>query len=76
MNHKMVNLCDASKKVADEMPNFSKWVRDELLKRSSKPDKEIPHHICGNFVRAKYSPYDQVWFGYCEQCDVSLEWNE
>ena len=32
MNHKMVNLCDDSLLIASKMKNFSKWVRDELLK--------------------------------------------
>lgn len=32
MKHKMVNLCEESLLIASKMKNFSKWVRDELLK--------------------------------------------
>jgi len=32
MNHKMVNLCDASYDAACRMDNFSGWVRTQTLK--------------------------------------------
>jgi hypothetical protein len=73
MNHKMVNLCDASKKVADDMKNFSKWVREELLKRSPKDNKEILHRVCGNFVLCEYDVNDQCWDGKCDTCNMWVE---
>lgn len=45
MNHKMVNLCDDSLLIASKMKNFSKWVRDELLKI-----KQIQDDIADNTV--------------------------
>jgi signal transduction histidine kinase len=46
MKHKMVNLCDDSLQIAKKMKNFSKWVRDELLKI-----KQIQDDIVSNAKR-------------------------
>jgi hypothetical protein len=73
MNHKMVNLCDASKKVADDMKNFSKWVREELLKRAPKANKHIPHSVCGEFLDCEYNPVAQCWRGICNKCEITVE---
>lgn len=73
MNHKMVNLCDASKKVADNMKNFSKWVRTELLKKVPRDNKEIPHSTCGYFVVCKYDVNDHCWRGHCDKCEMWVE---
>ncbi len=44
MRHKMVNLCPDSLEIASKMKNFSKWVRDELLKIKAVQD-EIAEQI-------------------------------
>ena len=73
MNHKMVNLCDESKKIADDMRNFSKWVRDELLKKAPKPNKSIPHRACGEFLECEYDTINQCWIGHCDKCNMWVE---
>ena len=35
MNHKMINLCDASFDTAQRMQNFSGWVRTKVLQHAS-----------------------------------------
>jgi len=76
MNHKMITLCDETLKVAQEMPNFSSWVRSKLREQMQqrKPDREIPHSKCGNFVKATWSSLGNVYWGHCEHCDEVLEW--
>ena len=49
MKHKMVNLCPTSFELAAKKKNFSKWVREELLKDHSKEDKRYRYQCedCG-----------------------------
>lgn len=49
MKHKMVNLCPTSFEIAAKKKNFSKWVRDQLLKDQNKEDKRYRYQCedCG-----------------------------
>jgi len=48
MRNKTVSLCDKSYEVARKMPNFSEWLRFQLLKPMSTPEedrKNAPEYI-------------------------------
>ena len=38
--HKMVNLCPTSYEIAGKMPNFSNWIRAQLLSLENKNEIE------------------------------------
>ena len=40
MRNKTVSLCDKSYKVATNMPNFSEWLRFQLLKPMKTPEED------------------------------------
>jgi|TARA_R110002096_G_scaffold12487_1_gene44932 hypothetical protein len=40
MRNKTVSLCDKSYKVAQNMPNFSEWLRFQLLKPMKAPEED------------------------------------
>ena len=78
MRQRMITLCDETWKIASDMGNFSSWVRSKLREhlQQDRPDKEIMHRKCGNFVTAKWSKLDQLYWGHCEHCNEVLEWKK
>tara|TARA_R110001606_G_scaffold394116_1_gene564719 strand:+ start:242 stop:481 length:240 start_codon:yes stop_codon:yes gene_type:complete len=40
MRNKSVSLCDKSYKIAQNMPNFSEWLRFQLLKPMKTPEED------------------------------------
>jgi hypothetical protein len=76
MNHKMINLCDETLKIANNMGNFSKWVRAELIKIAPKPSKEYLHRSCDTFITIEYDTHHQNWQGWCPTCEINLELKE
>ena len=64
------------------MPNFSQWVRDQVLKhgRTNNMHKEsrvMFHRECGSDVQAERKQFMDgsfAWFGYCEACHSDVVW--
>ena len=83
MRNKMITLCPTSYELAQKMPNFSAWVRQRLLVEQptgvvTRPDREILHRKCDNFVLASWKPLIDgtfAWVGDCE-CGDLVTWRE
>ena len=78
MKQKLITLCDETFQIAQDMGNFSSWVRSKLREKmqEDKPDREFLHRKCGNFVNAKWSKLDQLYWGTCVECNEVLEWKK
>lgn len=76
MHHKMITLCDETKLLADEMDNFSSWVRGKLREQQmvDRPPKEKMH--CDTFFMATWSKLGNVYWGRCPVCNTMLEWKK
>lgn len=71
--HKMVNLCPTTYEIARNMTNFSKFVRNQLLKLDQRASVEY-HMWCPDhpkYIRVSAKP---PRFGaYCTHCDREME---
>ena len=82
MRHKTITLCPTTYELSKKMPNFSQWVRDQVLKhgRTNNMHKEsrvMFHRECGSDVTADWKQFmdgSYAWFGYCEQCHTDVVW--
>lgn len=73
--HKMVNLCPTTYEIARNMPNFSKFVREQLLKQDKRNTFVTEYHMwCPDhpeYVRVSDHP---PRFGmYCTTCERQME---
>jgi len=57
MRHKTITLCPTTYEIAKDMPNFSAWIRQELLKR----------HATIAVAREEREEIHQAW---CADCDL------
>ena len=55
MRHKTITLCPTTYEIARKMPNFSKWIRQKLLKMHAEIAVAKP---------------EQIHQAYCEKCDL------
>lgn len=76
MRNKTISLCPTSFELAQRMPNFSNWVRLQLLAIQPKPPKTYLHRECDTFMEIEYDTHHQVWNGWCETCQINLELKE
>ena len=55
MKHKMVNLCQTSFELAGKKPNFSKWVREQLLKDQKLEERTYEYECesCSGITTSK-----------------------
>jgi|DEB0MinimDraft_3_1074331.scaffolds.fasta_scaffold08561_4 hypothetical protein len=82
MRHKTITLCPTTYELSKKMPNFSQWVRDQVLKhgRTNNMHKEsriMFHRECGNDVPADWKQFTDgtyAWFGYCDECNTDVVW--
>ena len=82
MRHKTITLCPTTYELSKKMPNFSQWVRDQVLKhgRTNNMHKEsriMFHRECGNDVPADWKQFTDgtfAWFGYCDSCNTDVVW--
>ena len=82
MRHKTITLCPTTYELSKKMPNFSQWVRDQVLKhgRTNNMHKEsriMFHRECGSDVQAEWKQFMDgsfAWFGYCEACHSDVVW--
>ena len=82
MRHKTITLCPTTYELSKKMPNFSQWVRDQVLKhgRTNNMHKEsriMFHRECGNDVPADWKQFTDgtyAWFGYCDECNTDGVW--
>lgn len=73
--HKMVNLCPTTYEIARNMKNFSKFVREQLLKQDKRNTYAVEYHMwCPDhpaYVRVSDNP---PRFGvYCTTCERQME---
>ena len=69
MRNKTVSLCDKSYEVARKMPNFSEWLRFQLLKPMKTPEedrKNAPEYI-------KPKPHKHH---LCRHCRMGGHWSD
>jgi len=69
MRNKTVSLCDKSYEVACKMPNFSQWLRFQLLKPMKTPEedrKNAPEYI-------KPKPHKHH---LCRHCRMGGHWSD
>lgn len=57
MRHKTITLCPTTYEIAKDMPNFSKWVRQELLKK----------HALIAVAKIEKEQFYEAW---CQDCDL------
>ena len=82
MRHKTITLCPTTYELSKKMPNFSQWVRDQVLKhgRTNNMHKEsriMFHRDCGSDVQAEWKQFTDgtyAWFGYCDTCNSDVVW--
>ena len=72
--HKMVNLCPTTYEIARNMPNFSKFVREQLLKQDKRNTFVTEYHMwCADhpeFVRVSEHP--PRFTPYCTICERQM----
>ena len=85
MRHKTITLCPTTYEIARKMPNFSKWIRQELMKKhaliaEAKPNLQEKIHgawckTCDVTFKmpAKHAFMLQKWH-YCEKCGTETEY--
>lgn len=67
MRHKTISLCDKSFKIAGNMPNFSEWVRIQLLRPA--PPEEAELKSASSYVKPK--PHMNY---LCRNCMLAGHW--
>ena len=69
MRNKTVSLCDKSYEVAQKMPNFSEWLRFQLLKPMKTPEED--RRNAPEYVKPK--PQKNY---LCRICRMSGHWTD
>ena len=72
MKNKTVSLCDESFAVAQKMPNFSGWLRHQLLKYQPKQKVEVKvkTHVPKNSMCKNCMAIGDHWTMDCPKLDV------
>ena len=72
--HKMVNLCPTTYEIASKMKNFSKYVRDQLLKQDERNTFQIKYHIFCPDHPDFYHEVDKVpvFMPHCITCNKEM----
>lgn len=76
MRHKTITLCPTTYEIAKKMPNFSAWIREELMKHQGMNQRIeavyqmwCPEHP--DLIRTYQKP---PRFGvYCLMCELEME---
>ena len=73
--HKMVNLCPTTYEIARKMPNFSKFVRDQLLKQDKRNTFRTEYHMwCPDHPKyVRVSDHPPRFGCYCTTCEREME---
>jgi predicted SprT family Zn-dependent metalloprotease len=73
MRHKTITLCPTSYEIAKKMPNFSKWIRDQLLQRQGITSNGITQwaYECAKCQQTFISRLNKETFP-CKLCSGSL----
>jgi len=74
MRNKTISLCDKSFEVARKMPNFSGWIREQLLRHQPKPKTEVEKpkpFMNKNAVCKNCGAIGQHWTLECPHLEVT-----
>ena len=76
MRNKTVSLCDKSYEVARKMPNFSEWLRFQLLKPMKTPEedrKNAPEYVKPKPQKNYLCSICRMGGHYTHECKYQLE---
>jgi hypothetical protein len=73
MRNKTISLCPTSFEMAQKMPNFSDWVRKQILKhKQTLESKPVWRYMCETCYFTHYLPYEDN-FAYCSNRDTNCK---
>jgi len=77
MKNKTISLCDKSFEVARKMPNFSGWIREQILthqpKQKSETSRKIKPFVNKNAVCKNCGAIGQHWTLECPKLEVIID---
>lgn len=73
--HKMVNLCPTTFELASKIPNFSKWVRQQILQTDQRNTFVVKYQMWCPDHPEYIRTYDAVprFNPYCTTCNLQME---
>ena len=83
MRHKTITLCLTTHEISKKIPNFSKWVREQILNydlgpvEQKKQTKELMCKKCNSFITCTWEQFTDgtwAWYGYCPSCKTNKTW--
>ena len=83
MRPKTITLCLTTHEISKKIPNFSKWVREQILNydlgavKQKKQTKELMCKKCNSFIECTWEQFTDgtyAWYGYCPSCKTNKTW--